>query len=163
MYSEPIPGPVALGAWLDPRPGQEEGRGRHTGTCPLAEWLPRSSSPLRAVSLNATSSLHAHSEGYFGRVDPPHMALFEPSVLTQVQQHDPRDSGTRAMARPKPGKGRGVGPASGDVTPARMAAGVFKPDQACLQQCNQQHSRPLRRLIPGGWTPHTWPFSNLPW
>ena len=30
--SDPNPGPVALGAWLDPSLGREEGRGRRKGT-----------------------------------------------------------------------------------------------------------------------------------
>ena len=80
-----------------------------------------------------------------GRLDPPRLALFGPSVVTQVQQPNPRAGGTRAVARPKPGPGRWAGPACGDLTPASMAAGVFKPDQACLPQCNQEHSRPLRK------------------
>ena len=181
---------------------------------------------MKPVSRNATSSLHAHSEGCFGeartphvalfgpsvvtqiqrndpgaggtkgvarpkpgvlkpdeaclpecnqqhsrplrkaaseRLDPPHVALFGPSVVTQVQRPDPRDSGARGVASPKPGPGRGARPAQGDVTPGRMAAKVLKPDQGCLPECNQQPSYPLRRLLPGGWTPHAWPFSGLVW
>ena len=98
-----------------------------------------------------------------GRLDPSHVARFWPSLVPQVQRSDPPASGARGVARPKPGRGRGVGPARGDVTPSRMAAWVLKPDQACLLECNQQPSRPLRRLLQGGWTAHTWPFSGLAW
>ena len=88
-----------------------------------------------------------------GRLDPQRVALFGPSVVTQVQRPDPRAGGARGVARPKPGQGRGAGPSRGDVTSARMAAGVLKPDQACLPECNQQPSRPLRRLLRGGKNP----------
>ena len=44
-----------------------------------------------------------------------------------------------------------------------MAAAVLKPDQDYLPECNQQPSRPLGRLLQGGWTPQTWPFSGLAW
>ena len=88
-----------------------------------------------------------------GRLVPPHVALFRPSVVTHVQRPDPRDSGARGVARPKPGLGRGAEPAERDLTPGRMAPGVLKPDQACLPECNQQPSRPLRRLLRGGWIP----------
>ena len=97
------------------------------------------------------------------RLDPTCVALFGPSVITQVQRSDPRARGARGVARPKPGPRRGAGPASGDVTPSRMAARVLTPDQDCLTECNQQPSRPLRRLLQGAWTPHTWPFSGLAW
>ena len=63
-----------------------------------------------------------------GRLDPPSMALFGPSMVTQVQRPDPRASGARGVASPKPRPGRGAGPAQGDVTPSRMAAAVLKPD-----------------------------------
>ena len=98
-----------------------------------------------------------------GRLDTPRMALFGPSMVTQVQQPDPSASGARGVASPKPRRGRGAGPASRDVTPGRMAARVLKPDQACLPECNQQPSRPLKRLLLRGSTPHTWPFSGLAW
>ena len=98
-----------------------------------------------------------------GRLDTPRMALFGPSMVTQVQQPDPWAIGARGVASPKPRPGRGAGPASGDVTTGRMAAGVLKPDEACLPECNQQPSRPLRSLLRGSKTPHTWPFSGLAW
>ena len=47
-----------------------------------------------------------------GRLDPPHVALFGSSVVTQVQRPDYQASGARGVARPKPGLGRGAGPAS---------------------------------------------------
>ena len=98
-----------------------------------------------------------------GRLDPPHEALFGPSLVTQVQRPDPRAGGAIGVARPKPRPGREAGTASGDVTPSRMAAGVLKPHQACLTECNQHPSRPLGRLLREGWTTNTWPFSNLSW
>ena len=70
QVQQPDPQAGGAWAWLDPRPGQEEGRGWHTRTCPQAEWLPVSSSPIRPVSRNATSSLQAHSEGCFGEAGP---------------------------------------------------------------------------------------------
>ena len=98
-----------------------------------------------------------------GRLDPLHMSLFGPSVVTQVQQPEPPAGGTRGVANPKPEPGRGAGPARWDMTPSRMPARVLKPDHACLPECNQQPSRPLGRLLRGGWNPHTWPFSGLVW
>ena len=50
------------------------------------------------------------------------MALFGPSVVTQVQRPDPRAGGATGVARPKPGPGRGAGPERRNLTPARMAA-----------------------------------------
>ena len=97
------------------------------------------------------------------RMDTPCMALFGSSVVTQVQRPDPQASGARGVARPKPGPGRGVGPAQGDLTPSRMAAAVLKPAQGCLPECNQQSLSPLGRLLRGGWTPYTWHFSGLAW
>ena len=88
------------------------------------------------------------------RLDPTCVALFGPSLVTQLQRSDPQAGGARGVARPKPGPGRGAWPASGDMTPGRMAAVVLKPDQGCLPEYNQQPSRPLRRLLRGGWTPH---------
>ena len=84
-----------------------------------------------------------------GRLDHQYVALFGPSVVTQVQRSDPRASGASGVARHKPGPGRGVGPAQGDVTPSRMAAAVLKPDQDYLPECNQQPSRPLRKAASG--------------
>ena len=57
--------------------------------------------------------------GCFGEAGPPHVALFGPSVITQVQRSDPRSSGARGVARPNPGPGRGAGPAQGDMTPSK--------------------------------------------
>ena len=84
-----------------------------------------------------------------GRLDPTGMALFGPSVVTQVQRPDPRDSDVSGVARPKPGQGRRAAPARTAVTPARLAAFVLKPDQACLPECNKQPSRPLRKAASG--------------
>ena len=98
-----------------------------------------------------------------GRLDTPHVALFGPSVVTQVQQHEPWANGARGVARPKPGPGRGVGPAQGDLTPSRMAAAVLKPDLDYLPECNQQSSHPLRKAASGKLDPHTWPYSGLAW
>ena len=97
------------------------------------------------------------------RLDTPRMAIFGPSMVTQVQQPVFWAIGARGVASPKPRPGRGAGPARRDVTPGSMAAGVLKPDEACLPECNQQPSCPLRRLLRRGCTPHTWPFSGLAW
>ena len=109
-------------------------------------------------------SLHAHSGKLLrGGWTLPHVALFGPSLVTQVQRPDPRDSGARGVASPNPGPGSGARPARRDGTPSRVAARVLKPHQSCLPECNQQPSRPPRRLLRGGWTPHIWPFSGLAW
>ena len=72
---------VALGAWLDPSPG-----GKSVGDVTPGRWRPGSSSPIKPVSQNATRSLHAHLEGCFGEAGPPCVALFGPSVVTQLQR-----------------------------------------------------------------------------
>ena len=92
-----------------------------------SRWRPGSSNLIKPVFWNATSSLHAHSEGCFREAGPPRVALFGPSVVTQVQQPYPRASGTRGVARPKPRPGRWVGPAQGDVTPRRWWPGSSSP------------------------------------
>ena len=62
-----------------------------------------------------------------GRLEPQRVPLFRPSVVTQVQQPDPRASGPRGVARPKPGLGRGAWPAQGDVNPCRWRPGSSSP------------------------------------
>ena len=140
-----------------PGPGRWAGPARRTVTparmaarCTKA----RSSLSPRRQTAAFTPSRKAAS----GRLDPPHVALFGHGVVTQVQRPNPQAGGARGVARPKPGPGRGAGMARRDVTPGRMAAGFLKPDQACLLECNQQPSRPLRMLLQGSWNPHTWPF-----
>ena len=154
------PDPRASGAKgvARPKPGPGRGAGPAQGDVTPSRWRLGSSSPIKPVSKNATSSLHAHLEGCFGEAGPPRVALFWPSVVTQLQRPDHRASGARGVARPKPGPGREVGPAQGGRDPLQMAAGILKPDQACLPECNQQPSRPLGRLLRVGCTPTCGPF-----
>ena len=123
------PNPRASGARgvARPKPGPGRGAGPVRGVVTPGRWRPGSSSPIKPVSRNATSSLHAHSEGCSGRLDPPRVALFGPHVVTQVQQPDPRASGARGVARPKPGPGRGAGPLRGDVASGRWRPGSSSP------------------------------------
>ena len=111
------PDPRASGARgvARPKPGPGRGAGPVHGDVNTGRWRPGSSSPIKPVSRNATSSLHAHSEGCFGEAGP------------QVQRPDPRASGARGVASPKPGPGRGAGPVQGDVTPGRWRPGSSSP------------------------------------
>ena len=146
---KPRPGRGAGPTRRDVTPGRMAARVLKPDQSCLPECNQQPSRPLRKAAS--------------GRLDPPSVALFGPSVVTQVQRHDPRACGARGVANPKPEPGRGAGPACWDVTPGRIAARVLKPDQACLPECNQQPSSPLGRLLPGGWTPQAWPFSGLAW
>ena len=113
---------MAQGAWLDPNLCREEGQDQRQGrdSCQNGCWGPQARSGLSPGMQPAafTPTQKAAS----GRLDPPSVALFGPSVVTQVQRPDPRASGAMGVARPKPGPGRGAGPERRDVTPARMAA-----------------------------------------
>ena len=67
-------------------------------------------------------------------------------------------------SRPEPGLGRGAVLTLGDVTPGSMATSkVPRRNQVLLLGRNQHLSRPLGRLLRGGWTPHAVPFSGLAW
>ena len=155
------PDPRASGARgvARPKPGPGRGAGperrdvtpaRMAARCPQA---PSGLSPgMQPAAFTPTQKAAS------GRLDTPHVALFGPSVVTQVQRHDPRACGARGVANPKHEPGRGAGPLCGDVTPGSMAAGVLKPHQACPPECNQPPSRPLGRLLRGGWTPTRGPF-----
>ena len=160
------PNPRAGGARgvARPKPGQGRGAGPASRDLTPGRIAARVFKPDQAC-LPECNQQHSRPlmKAASGRLDPPHVALFGPSVVTQVQRHDSWAGGDRGVARPKPGPGRGGGPAQGDMTPSRMAVGVLKPDQACLPECNQQPSRPLRRLLQGGWTQPAWPFSGLAW
>ena len=123
------PNPWASGAKgvARPKPGPGRGAGPAQGDMTPRRWQPGSSSQIKPVSQNATSSLHAHLEGCFGEAGPPRVALFGPSVVTQVQRPNPLAGGARAVARPKPGPGRGAGLAQGYVTPCRWRMGSSSP------------------------------------
>ena len=150
QVQQPDPRAGGARAVARPKPGPGKGAGparrsvtpaRMAASCPKA----RSSLSPRMQPAAFTPSRKAAS----GRLDPPHVALFGPSLVTQVQRHDPRAGGAKSVARPKTRLGRGAGPPSRDVTPSKMAAGVLKPHQACLPECNQQPSRPLRKAVSG--------------
>ena len=157
------PDPRASGPWGVARHklGREEGQGRRKGTRTPANGGrgPQAKSSLspRMQPAAFTPTRKAAS----GRLDPVHVALFGHSVVTQVQQPDPRQVALVAWLDPSPGGKRG-GAGKRGRDPQQMAAGVLKPDQACLQECHQQHSRPLGRLL-RGLDPHVWPFSGLAW
>ena len=160
------PNPRSGGTRAVARPKPGPGRGAGPVRRDVTPWQNGSRGPQAQSSLSPGMQPAAFTptrKAASGRLDPPRMALFGPSVVAKVQRHIPRAGGARGVARSKPGPGRGAGPARGDVTSSRMAAGVLKPDQACLPECNQQPSRPLGRLLQGGWTPHMWPFSGLVW
>ena len=110
-----------------PKPGPGRGAGPAQGDVTPSRWQPGSSSQIKPVSKNATWSLHAHWEGCFREAGPPRVALFGPSVVTHLQRPDPWTSGARGVARPKPGPGRGAGPAQGDVTPGKWRPGSSSP------------------------------------
>ena len=54
-----------------PKPGPGRGAGPVQGDVTPGRLRPVSSSPIKPVSHNATSSLHAHSEGSYGEAAPP--------------------------------------------------------------------------------------------
>ena len=160
------PNPRASGARGVDRPKPGPGRGVGPARRDMTPWQNGSRGPQAdQACLPQCNQQPSRPLGRLirGAWTTPRVALFGPSVLTQLQRIDILASGAMGVARPKPGPGRGAGPALGDVTPSRVAAGVLKPDQACLPECNQQPSRPLGRLLQGGWTPHAWPFSGLAW
>ena len=147
-----------------PKPGPGRGAGPPSGDVTPGRMAAAVLKPDQACLLDCNQEPSRPLwKAASGRLDPPHVALFGPSVVTQVQRPDPWDSGARGVATPKTRLGRGAEPAERDMTAGRMAPGVLKPDQVCLPECNQQPSRPLRMLLRGGWTPHTWPFSGLAW
>ena len=137
--------------------GPGRGAGQAQGDVTPRRWRLGSSSPIKPVSQNATSSLHAHSEGCFGEAGPPRVALFVRSVITQVQQHDPRQVALVAWLDLSPGGKRG-GAGARACEHQQMAAGVLKPNQACLPECKQKPSLPLRRLLRRDWTPTCGPI-----
>ena len=62
-------------------------------------------------------------------------------------------------ARPEPGLDTGAWLTLGDVTPSsRATSGFPRSNQIRLLRSNHHFSRPLRRLLRGGWTPTPGPF-----
>ena len=82
-------GPPGLGFAMGvarPNPRPVRGARPAQGELTPSRWRPGSSSPIKPVSRNATTSLHAHLEGCFGEAGPPRVAIFGPSVVTQLQR-----------------------------------------------------------------------------
>ena len=158
------PGPRAGGARGVARPKPGPGRGAELlrGDVASGRWRPGSSSPIKPVSKTATSSLHAHFEGCFGEAEPPRVAIFGPSVVTQVQQPDPRVGGARGVARPKPWPGRGAGTVRGNVTPGRWRPGSSSPIKPVSRNATSSlHTHSEGCFGEAG--PHAWPFSGQAW
>ena len=123
------PSPLAGGARgvARPKPGPGRGEGPARGDVTLGRWQPGSSSPIKPVSRDATSSLHAHSENCSGAAVPPTHGPLRASRGNSGTPTQPLAGGARGVARPKPGPGRGAGLAQWDVTPGRSRLGSSCP------------------------------------
>ena len=171
-YSQYDPRPRDARGVARPNHGPEGGPGRGAG---LTLWDVTTlqhgccrGPKANFVSWDATSNLHAHSEGCFGVAGPPHAALFRLAWTSRYSQSNPRGGNARGVARHKLGPRMGAGKKGGADTRGRdpWQHGCCQGPQARQSSSPGNHPAvftPSQKAALGWLDPHSRPFSGLSW